>query len=175
MRFPKIFGKRFNRRDELDNPFDNLLSKGLVKEIDDINIRNQGLQNLEIVFLLIQFRDERFDDIVDAMDQLFSEVLKHGGFWERMFSTIALVTLGCRPEDNHENPINEMHELVKSIVERFKDDVRIVYGRTKGYYGTASGIHLHEYGAVIPQIEEKLKILFDTEFGTASFIDDEPR
>jgi hypothetical protein len=141
----------------------NKLKKG--KPLNDISNAKKGMIN----FVIVQVRDESLEKTSEILSQVVELIFKNEGFISAIVSSIVIATYGF-PKEIVQDGNELLQNIAKLIIEKYKLNVRVVYGSAPGLYGNWGIPQSQFFGPLIPHIDKKLINLFNLKFGTSLFL-----
>jgi len=122
-------------------------------------------EELKLGYIIIQIDLNRYDKIQELTSKIVSIMDDKEAIIKGMSPYISAVFANILGRDI--NIETNLKEAVDLIVKRFKKDIRVVYGLTKGIFPLIEGNQVFDYAPLIHNMEKRREKLFSLEYGEA--------
>ncbi|MEI6074616.1 MAG: hypothetical protein WCS94_03525 [Verrucomicrobiota bacterium] len=141
-----------------ENPGD-ILSKYIPKDFDQNRIEDTANIKRPYYYMILYLAYEQSEDIVGLSRECVKILHTHSGLVHTLISTFAFVSF----EGN--TPQISQFRANESLIEKFKEKIKVVYGKTETCYANLGYETTLRYSLVLPHFDKALKLLTAIENG----------
>ena len=136
----------------------------LLKAFNDNKI-NLQLQEKTISFIIIKIKEENFINL-KHIPKIINISLNNHGVIDTIYSCFLLVTFEKFEDDPDFNIENEKLKIINTLISEMGNDISIIYGNRKGFYGSYGSEKRMTYGSIISQSSDLINKLLNLKYGS---------
>lgn len=120
-----------------------------------------GFEEGNIYYILFQVKDDDCVKIRQLIEKSIKIIVKYDAMISNIMSSVILIYYMFDKKDTVKNQINLVNNLYNSL----NDNIKIVYGNTKGAVGLLGAVDRLRHGPIIPNLTNSINELAKLDFG----------
>ena len=123
---------------------------------------SKKLEQADIDVILVMTEGESPETISSRMRKISEIALEHYADVDHLILPIVILVYGTLPLSNEER---KPDKLIKTLVEEFQNEIKIVHLKGRGHYGKIGGSKRCSYTFIMPQFTNALSTILSLPFG----------
>jgi hypothetical protein len=151
-------------RRKIKKLFSKYVDEETIDKILDENTSELEMNKLEkslIDFVLIKARDKPIENIQNHIKKVIEIAAANNGLVENIISSVVVISFFKNEEDEK---TKNRKKLVDDLLKNKGNDISIVHGKIKGYYGNLGNSSSFHFGSIISNVSNYIALLDSLEF-----------